>query len=373
MTEQKPQKRPDQKMNEVETSERESTQNLIVSLVIIAVVVLLSLLLHDWARHALHPDITSWKSHLITIIFASLLPIIVAYLFLRRQNSSIVKMEKEIVEYRQKAQVIQEREDKYSMILESIEDGYFEVDLAGNMTFCNDSLVKISGYSKDELMGMNNREYTTPEMGKKMYQVFSRVFQTGKPVKVMDYEVIGKDGSMISLEMSTSLMRDSSGEPIGFRGILRDITERKEAEKALQESEEKYRTILENIEDGYYEVDMNGNLTFFNDSLCKLYGRARDELMGKNLREFTNSENAKAGYEVFNRVNTTGKRAKGIDWEILRKDGTKRYVEPSVSPIRDSKGQQVGFRGILRDITERKQMDEKIRKLLASFGEVWSR
>jgi PAS domain S-box-containing protein len=282
-------------------------------------------------------------------------------------------MEKEIAEYRQKEKVMKEREEKYTMILESIEDGYFEVDLTGNLTFCNDSLVKIAGYSREELVGMNNREYTSPEMAKKMYQVFSRVYQTGKPVKFMDYEVIKRDGSTIFLEMSTSLMRDSSGEPIGFRGILRDITERKEAEKALQDSEEKYRTILENIEDGYYEVDMNGNLSFFNDSLCKIYGRARDELMGKNLRAFTSSESAKAGYEVFNRVNTTGKRAKGIDWEILRKDGTKRYVEPSVSPIIDSEGQQVGFRGILRDITERKQMDEKIRKLLASFGEVWSR
>lgn len=373
MAEKQPQKRLHQKMDEVGISEKESRQNLIMSLVVIAIVMLLSMFLHDWTRHALHPDITAWKSHLITIVFASLLPIIVAYLVLRRQNSFIVKMKKEVAEYKQKENAMQEREEKYSMILESIEDGYFEVDLAGNLTFCNDSLVQISGYSRDELLGMNNREYTTPEMAKKMYQMFSQVYNTRKPVKMMDYEVIKKDGNKIFLEMSTSLKRDLSGEPIGFRGILRDITERKEAEKALQESEGKYRTILESIEDGYYEVDINGNLTFFNDSLCKIYGRSKDELMGKNLREFTNSENAKAGYEVLNTVNTTGKPAKGIDWEILRKDGTKRYVEPSVSPIIDSKSQQTGFRGILRDITERKQMDEKVRKLLASFGEVWTR
>lgn len=373
MAEKQTHKEPHQKMDGVGISERESRQNLIASLVIIAIVMLLSMFLHDWLRHVIHLNITAWKSHLITIVFASLLPIIVAYLVLRRQNSFIAGIKKEVAEYKQKENAMQEREEKYSMILESIEDGYFEVDLAGNLTFCNDSLVQISGYSRDELLGMNNREYTPPEMAKKMYQVFSRVYQTGKSIKVMDYEVIRKDGTTIFLEMSTSLMRDLSGEPVGFRGVLRDITERKEAEKALQESEEKYRTILENIEDGYYEVDINGNLTFFNDSLCKIYGRSEGELMGKNLREFTNSENAKAGYEVFNTVNTTGKPAKGIDWEIIRKDGTKRYVEPSVSPIIDSRGQQIGFQGILRDITERKQTDEKIRKLLSSFGEVWTR
>jgi len=373
MAEKKPQKDSHQNMDEVEISDRGSGQNLMVPLVVIAIVILLSMFLHDWSRHLLHPNITAWKSHLITIFFASLLPIIVAYFILRRKNSLIEKMGKEVGEYKQKEKVMQGREEKYSMILESIEDGYFEVDLSGNLTFCNDALVQISGYSRDELMGMNNREYTNPEMAKKMYQVFSRVYETGKPVKVMDYEVIRKGGTTIFLEMSTSLMRDLSGEPIGFRGVLRDITERKEAEKALQESEQKYRNILENIEDGYYEVDMNGNLAFFNDALCKIYGRSESELMGKNLREFTNNENAKVSYDVFNTVNTTGKRTKGVDWEILRKDGTKRYVEPSVSPIIDSSGQQIGFRGILRDITERKQMDEKIRKLLASFGEAWTR
>jgi len=159
-------------------------------------------------------------------------------------------------------------------------------------------------------------------------------------------------------------MRDEAGHPIGFRGIAHDVTEVKLAEEALKESEEKYRTILENIEDGYYEVDIAGNLTFFNDSLCKMTGTSKDELMRMNNRQYMDEENAKKVYQIFNKVYNTGKPTKGFEYEIiLRKDGSKRHVESSLSLIKDSEGNRVGFRGILRDITDRKQMEEERRDL----------
>ncbi|MBW2357707.1 MAG: PAS domain S-box protein, partial [Deltaproteobacteria bacterium] len=137
--------------------------------------------------------------------------------------------------------------------------------------------------------------------------------------------------------------------------FARDITERVQAEEALRDSEEKYRTILASIEDGYYEVDIAGNFTFFNDSLCKIFGFTEEELIGKNFREFADQETNKKGYKTFNKVYTTGKPDKGFDWEIIRKDGSKRYIEASVSLRKDLEGQPIGFRGIARDVTERKQ------------------
>lgn len=89
-------------------------------------------------------------------------------------------------------------------------------------------------------------------------------------------------------------------------------TERKRAEEALRESEEKYRTILESIEDGYFEVDIRGNFTFFNDSMCKISGYTKDELMGMNNRQYMNQENAKKVYQTVNKVYTTGKPDKGL-------------------------------------------------------------
>ena len=113
--------------------------------------------------------------------------------------------------------------------------------------------------------------------------------------------------------------------------------QRKEG-KRTHPSEEKYRTILHGIEEGYYEVDLAGNMTFFNDSMCRIVGYPRDELTGMNNRRYMSQDTAKKVYQTFNEVYRTGKPKKAFEWELIRKDGTKRFVEVSVSLRGDSKG-----------------------------------
>jgi len=91
----------------------------------------------------------------------------------------------------------------------------------------------------------------------------------------------------------------------------------KETDGALYKSKEKYKNIFSGIEEGFYEVDLAGNLTFFNDSLCKIYGYTRDELMGMNNREYMTAETAKKTYKIFNRVYRTGEPTKIFDWEFI--------------------------------------------------------
>lgn len=141
--------------------------------------------------------------------------------------------------------------------------------------------------------------------------------------------------------------------------VATDVTELKLTEEDLRRSEEKYRTILHSIENGYYEVDLAGNLTFFNDSLCRILGYSRDELMGMNNRQYMSEKTAKEVYQTFNEVYRTGEAAKAFDWETIGKDGTKSFLETSISLMRDSRGEPIGFRGVLHDITERKQAEEK--------------
>jgi PAS domain S-box-containing protein len=130
-------------------------------------------------------------------------------------------------------------------------------------------------------------------------------------------------------------------------------------EEALRQSEEKYRTILHSLEEGYFEVDLKGNLTFFNDAFVRWSSYSREELMGMNNRQYMDEETAKKVYQVFNKVYSTGKSANAFDWEMIKKDGTKGWIETSVSLIRDSSGQPVGFRGIGRDASERRRIEEQ--------------
>jgi PAS domain S-box-containing protein len=143
-----------------------------------------------------------------------------------------------------------------------------------------------------------------------------------------------------------------------YRG---EIIDRVQAEADLRKSEEKYRAILHGIADIYYEVDLEGNLTFFNDPLCKMLGYSREELIGMNNRQFMTEKTAKRVYVTFNKVYLTGEPSKTYDWEAIMKDGSKRYVELSVSLIKDADGRPTGFRGITHDITERRLAEEQVR------------
>jgi PAS domain S-box-containing protein len=126
---------------------------------------------------------------------------------------------------------LRQSEERYRNILTSIEEGYFEVDLAGNFTFLNEAVCKMFGYHRDELMGMNNRQYTRPQTAKKMFKIFHKVYRTGKSASATNYEIITKSGSKKILEVSASLIKDAANTPVGFRGLLRDVTKRMKGEK----------------------------------------------------------------------------------------------------------------------------------------------
>jgi PAS domain S-box-containing protein len=285
-------------------------------------------------------------------------------------------LRREIAEKQQKEDALRESEKRYRNILESIEDGYFEVDLSGTMTFFNASLCDITGYTSQELSGMNNRDYTEPETAKRMFEVFNRIYRTGEASKIDDYEVIKKDGSKCVMELSTSLMRDPSGEAVGFRGIARDVTEREKMKYQLEESEKKYRDIIQNMEEGYYEVDLKGNFAFFNGAMSKILGYSPEELMGMNNRQFMTEATAREVYRTFNEVYRTGNPQQAFDWEVIRKDGSICRLETSVSVVRDLRNNPSGFRGIARDVTERwfarkalEESEEKYRTILQSIEE----
>lgn len=159
-----------------------------------------------------------------------------------QKDSSYLK--EDISRYKLAKEAREEIEKKYVDLLDGIEDGYFEVDLAGNMTFFNESSCNIFGYPRRDFMGINNRDYTEPHVAREIYIHFNEIYQTGIPKKIIDYEIIKKDGSRRILSISASLIKDSTGKRTGFRGIARDITEFKQAEEKLNKSFEDLRKSL---------------------------------------------------------------------------------------------------------------------------------
>jgi len=142
------------------------------------------------------------------------------------------------IELKTAKEMFRETDQKYRAIFSNIEDGYFELDLAGNLTLFNPTLCKYLGYSEKELLGMNNRQVMTEEAAKEAYKIFNEVYRTGKPSQALNLEAVTKDGKIRFFETFVSLRRNSQGEPIGFQCIGRDTTERKRAEEEARMNQE---------------------------------------------------------------------------------------------------------------------------------------
>ncbi|HMK75664.1 MAG TPA: PAS domain S-box protein, partial [Thermodesulfobacteriota bacterium] len=212
----------------------------------------------------------------------------------------------DVTERKRAEEVLRQSEERYRRILESIQEGYSEIDLRGNFTFVNNMTCKHLGYTKEELIGMDYRHYTSEENAKRIKKFYTEVYKTGEPIDITDHELISKDGTTATYEISISLIKNSEGKPIGFRSISRDVTQQRKSEKTLRQSEERYRTIIESIEDGYYEEDLAGNFTFFNDAMCRIYGYPKEELLGLNYKRYTDKETAKKLFQIFNEMYRTG-------------------------------------------------------------------
>ena len=144
------------------------------------------------------------------------------------------ELKQEISEKKRSEAALKVSEEKYRTIVESIEEAYFEVDLSGKMEFVNESACMILGYTRDELLQLSYREFTDTNTSKNMYTAFNQIFKSRKPIKVMDFGIIRKDGEERILSMSTALICDESDRPTGFRGIARDDTDRLLAEEKIR-------------------------------------------------------------------------------------------------------------------------------------------
>jgi PAS domain S-box-containing protein len=140
-------------------------------------------------------------------------------------------------------------------------------------------------------------------------------------------------------------------------------SEHKQAEKALRQSEEKYRTVLEEIEEGYYEIDLAGNWTFFNDAFCNTLGYTREELTGMNYQAVTHKDDVDRLYKRFEEAYRTDKTIKDLSFKAICRDGSIRFIEATAFLIKNEEGNIIGFRGIGRDITERKKAEDERRDI----------
>jgi PAS domain S-box-containing protein len=217
------------------------------------------------------------------------------------------------------------------------------------------SFLKQLGYLNEDLIKKNFKDFVTEKDFSKISRLIEEKIQ--KKAELIDIQIYHKDGNKKWFEVKCTLIDYSKGD-INFLLIARDISEKKFNELTLKDSKEKYQSIIENIKEGYYEVDLKGNFMFVNEALCKFLGYTQTELLQENYDIVTEEKARKVVYKTFNKVFTTEIRQNIFQFPIIRKNGERGFFETSVYLKYDSKGKKNGFYGIVRDITERKKEED---------------
>jgi two-component system sensor histidine kinase UhpB len=268
-----------------------------------------------------------------------------------------ISVNRDITERKQAEEMLHRAEENFRRSLEDSPLGVRIVTIEGETIYANRAILDI--YSLDELKATPPIKCYTPECYAEFQIRREKRKRDDNAPSEYEIRIIGKDGKIRHLQVfRKEILWDGERQ---FQVIYQDITDRKQVVEVLRESEERYRAIIENMEDGYHEVDIKGNFTFFNESMCKIMGYEREELLGMNNRQYADEENTRKVYQIYNRVYRTGEPVKNFEWQIIRKDGARRDIEVSISLIRDMEAHPIGFRGIVRDTTDRKKAEEELR------------
>lgn len=266
----------------------------------------------------------------------------------------------DITEKKNAEEATRESEERYRSLVEESFDGIF-VRKGPRIVFANTRLYEMLGYEDGGLEGMIHWLMYHPD-----YQETAKKRAAARASGIdldpqHEVRLLRKDGSSFEAEIRARVI--TFGSESGMQVWVRDISERKRAEEALRESEEKYRTIIDNIEAVYYEVSLSGRWVFLNDAARNIFGRDKEELLGRKYSEFLTEENSAKLREVFNEVYKSGVAVKDYSWKMINPDATERHLEFSISLMKGAAGRASGFRGICRDVTGRKRAEQELLKL----------
>ena len=268
------------------------------------------------------------------------------------------ELQENIADLKKTEKNLQVSEEKYRSLVENIEEGIGNVDGKENFTYVNQANAKIFGYSKDEMIGKNLKEFTTPASFQKVLKetVVRKKGVSGR----YELNIFRKNGEQRIITINATPIISKNGKFKGASGIFHDITERKRAIEALRESEEKHRTLIETTLEGFGLIDPENRIIDANRSLCDMLGYSKNDIIGKTLFDFVDDESSKIFKEQISQIISTKHRTYEIS--LKKKDDHNFPIFFNATSLVDKNGNPAGFFAFITDITERKKAEQELRK-----------
>nr|MBL0712597.1 PAS domain S-box protein [Desulfobacterales bacterium] len=278
---------------------------------------------------------------------------------LEQERSRRRKNEKRLNEALTLLQKSLKEREKYRNLVEDINAIIFATDQDGVIIYVSPIIHAYTGYRPDECIGIPFLNLVYSDDRTHLRKIYPKIV-AGR-LKSTEYRIRHKRHHFCWVKAFNRPII-SEGVFKGLRGVMVDITDRKKAEDAFRESEIKHQTIIESIEEGYFELDLKGNLTFVNTPLCRIAGFSKSQLLFTNYREYTSRRTARTLFRIFSRVFRTGIPLANQDFKAV-KEGQSIILEISASLVRNRDAQPIGFRGMLRDITSRRRVQAELKDL----------
>jgi len=277
------------------------------------------------------------------------------------KTAGFVAVLKDITEHRHMEDALRDSEEKLRIMFSSMADGVVVTDLEGKITDLNEAQLRMFGYKdKKEILGKGGFEFIAEQDREKAFKELVKVYETGSNISAI-YTVVDTKGKEFESELSTAMLHDAAGQPSGLITVMRDVTERRRMEQALRDSEEKLRIIFESIGDGLIVTNLDGTITETNEAAAKLGGWSdKAKLIGMSGFDFVaESERAKMIADMVRALNE--QRSINVEYSVKDKDGREYQSEVNVTLLRDASGSPKGIVCVIRDITERKRMEQDLR------------
>ena len=275
------------------------------------------------------------------------------------------ELEKDVAEHKRTAEELRESRERFELVMQGANDGIWDLRLLSGEQYFSPRWKSMLGYADDEIKG-TQAEYEAlvhPDDLPRVKQTMDAYLDGVSPTYQVEMRMRHKDGSYRWILSRAQVLRGANGRPYRIAGSHSDITERKQIEEALRQSEERFRSVVETATDAVFSMDSRGVITFWNRAAEKIFGYTVDEIIGKDLTMIMPERFHSAHQAGMRRVAANGERGivgKTIESTGRRKDGVEFPFEFSLAEGETAEG--VFFTGILRDVTERKQIEETLER-----------
>jgi PAS domain S-box-containing protein len=324
----------------------------------IAIITLLVMTLYEAAKEFFVPGFSKWESHLITITFSVMIAFLISVLLLKNREGLYAAILRESEE-RKKA------EEKLEILAHSVLSAseYISItDLNDNVIFVNDAFRRAYGIEEQDFVGKPIAFVRSPKTDPAIFkEILPATLRGGWQGEIWNQR---KDGTEFLIHLSTSIVRNDKGETIALIGLSTDITEQRRKEEQML----KLQLGVERSSDAIFITDKDGAIGYTNPAFETIYGFTKEDALGKTPRILKSGLSGPEMYELFWQQLLQKKSVAG---EIVNKtkDGSIVTVEGSADPILNQHGEIIGFIGIQRDVTQRKQLEADREKLVAELQE----